>query len=55
MALCGMGAPPGVGGGGGEVQRRITLELGNQVQVGLVRHMQGMVIAEVPVPYQVGQ
>ncbi len=56
MALgCGHNPPYGIGTGVGEVQRRITPELGNQVQVALPRHMQGMVVAEVPVEHQVGQ
>ena len=49
------GAPPGIGTGGGEGQRRITPELGNQVQVALPRHRQGVVVAEVPVEHHVGQ
>ena len=33
VAIFAMGPPPGIEAGGGEVQRRITPELGNQVQV----------------------
>jgi hypothetical protein len=50
-----VGAPAGVGASVGEVQRRITPELGNQVQVMLPRHMQSVVVAKVPVEHQVGQ
>ena len=55
VAILAMGAPPGIGAGVGEVQRRITPELGNQVQVVLLRHREGVVIAEVPVQHHVGQ
>ena len=41
VAILAMGAPPGIGAGVGEVQRRITPELGNQVQVVLPRHLRG--------------
>ena len=55
VAIRAMGAPPGVGAGGGEVQRGIIPELGNQVQVGLPRHLQGVVVAKVPVQHHGGQ
>ena len=54
-AILAMGAPPGIGAGVGEVQRRIAPQLGNQVQVVLPRHLQGVVVAEVPVQHHVGQ
>src|SRR5262249_59013120 len=38
-----------------EVQRRITPELGNQVQVMLPRHMQSVVVAKVPIERRGGQ
>ena len=50
-----MRTPPGVGAGVGEIQRRIIPELGNQVQVVLPRHLQGVVVAKVPVQHHVGQ
>ena len=46
-----MRAPPGVGAGIGEVQGRITPELRNQMQVALSGHIQGVVVAEVPVKH----
>ena len=55
VAIRAMGTPPGVGAGVGEVQRGIIPELGNQVQVVLPRHLQGVVVAKVPVQHHVGQ
>ena len=55
VAILATGTSPGIGTGVGEVQRRIAPQLGNQVQVALPRHMQGVVVAKVPVQHQVGQ
>jgi len=38
-----------IGTGVGEVQGGITAQLGNQVQMTLPRHLEGIVVAEVPV------
>ncbi len=54
-AILAVGTPPGIGAGVGDVQRGIVPQLGNQVQMALPRHLQGVVVAEVPVEHQVGQ
>jgi hypothetical protein len=55
VAILAMGASPGRGIGVGEGQCRIVPQLGNQVEMALLRHVQGVVVAEVPVEHQVGQ
>ena len=55
VAILAMGTLPGVGAGVGEIQRRIIPELANQVQVVLPHHLQGVVVAKVPVQHHVGQ
>jgi hypothetical protein len=47
--------PSGIGAGVGEVQCGIAPQFGNQVQVALLCHLHGVVVAEVPVQYQGGQ
>ena len=54
-AIVAMRPPPGIGASLGEVQRRIALQLGNQVQVALPRHLQGVMVANVPVQHPGGQ
>ena len=46
---------PAIGAGVGEVQGGITAQLGNQVQMTLPRHLEGIVVAEVSVEDEVGQ
>ena len=48
------GTSPGIGAGGGEGQRHIAPQLGNEVQAALARHIQGIVVAKVPIQYQGG-
>ncbi len=55
VAILAMGTSPGIGSRVGEVQRRIVPQLGNQVEMALPCHLQGVVVAEVPVEHQIGQ
>ena len=55
VAIRAMRPPPGIGASRGEVQRRLASQLGNQGQGGLPRHLQGVVVAKVPVQHQGGQ
>ena len=54
-AIFAMWPPPGIETDVGEVERGIAPQLGNQVQVALPRHLQGIVITEVPVQHHGGQ
>ena len=54
-AILAVGTPPGIGAGVGDVQRGIAPQLGHEVQAALACHMQGIVVAEVPIKDQVGQ
>src|SRR5262249_48977393 len=55
VAILAVGSPPGVGTSVGEVERSITPQLRNEVQVGLSCHMERVVVAKVPIEDQVGQ
>jgi hypothetical protein len=48
-AILALGAPPGLQASRGEVQRRIAPPLGNEVPVALPSHLQGVVVAKVPI------
>ena len=54
-AILATGAPAGIGACRGEGQRRIVPQRGNQVEVALPRHLQGVVVAEVPVQHHLVQ
>src|SRR5688500_5912452 len=54
VAILAMGPSPGIGSGVREVQGRIALQLGNEVQVALPGHVQGLVMAEVDIEDQGG-
>lgn len=54
-AIGAAGTSPDRGAGGGEVPGRIVPQFGNQGQVALPRHLQGVVVAEVTVQPAVGQ
>ena len=54
VAILAMGASPSIGAGGGEVQRRIAPQLGNEVQVALPSHIQGVVVTKVAIEHQGG-
>ena len=53
-AILAPGTSPRIGTSIGEIQRRIVPQLGNEVQAALARHMQGVVVAKVPIQHQVG-
>src|SRR5215468_5573320 len=55
VAILAMGTSASIGPGIGEVQGRIAPQLGNEVHAALARHLQGVVVAKVPIQYQVGQ
>jgi len=48
-AILAMGTPSSIGAGVREVQSRIAPSLGNEVQVALPGHRQGVVVAKVPI------
>src|SRR5262245_2623442 len=54
-AILAMGTSPRIGTGRGEVQGRIAPQLGNEVHAALARHLQGVVVAKVPIQHEVGQ
>jgi hypothetical protein len=53
-AILATGTSPRIGTSRGEVQRRIAAQLGNKMQAALARHMQGVVVAKVPIQHQMG-
>ncbi len=53
-AILATGTSPSIGAGVGEVQGCITPQLGNEVQVALPHHMQGVVVAKVAIEHQRG-
>ena len=55
VAILAMGTASSIETGIGEVQCRIAPQLGNEVHATLARHLQGVVVAKVPIQHQVGQ
>ena len=55
VAILAMRTSPSIGARVGEVQRGIVPQLGNQMELALPGHLQGVVVAEVPVEHHIGQ
>jgi hypothetical protein len=53
-AILATGTSPSIGTGVGEVQGGITPQLGNEVQVALPYHLEGVVIAKVAIEHEIG-
>jgi hypothetical protein len=54
-AILARATPSSLGAGVGEVQGRIAPQRGNEVHVALPGHRQSVVVAKVPIEYQMGQ
>src|SRR5207248_8372449 len=55
VAILATWASPGIGASVGEVQRRVSAQLGDEVQMALLSCVQGVVVAKVTIQHQVGQ
>ena len=55
VAILAPWASPGIGASVGEVQRRVSAQLGDEVQMALLSCVQGVVVAKVTIQHQGGQ